>query len=100
MDIAIISIYHLTKLAHDELIRSNHIRGSGNITSNSRLVYALQGDKNGASLDQYFNAKPLNLTEDGYCNTRVLECIDNNHAETGMTWLDCDLGLCSFSQMK
>lgn len=97
LDIAIISIYHLTKLAQDELIKSHHIRGSGNIVSNSRLVYALQGDKSGSSLHSYSDAKPLDFNADGYCETRVLECIDNNHGDLGKTWLNSDLGLCAFS---
>lgn len=100
LDIAIISVYHLTKLAQDELIKSTNIRGSGNIVSNSRLVYALQGDKDGAGLAEYSNSKPLDYDSDGYCQTRVFECIDNNHGELGKVWLNADLGLCSFSQMR
>ena len=98
LNIAIVSIHHLTKLEEDMLIQSSNIRGSGNIVSNARLVYALQGDKHGAGLTKYREPMPLAFDEDGYCTTRVFECIDNNHGGLAMTWLDTDLSRCDFWQ--
>lgn len=100
LNLAIISIHHLTKLQAEELITSTHIRGSGNIVSDSRMVYALQGDKTGASLNSYMNGRPLDFNVEGYCTTRVLECIDNNHGDLGKVWMDTDLGLCAFDALK
>ncbi len=100
LDIALVTIHHLTKLEDGALIKSPNVRGSGNIVSNARLVYALQGDKHGAGLDKYFDSdqNPLSMDEEGYCNTRVFECIDNNHGGLAKTWLDCDLAKCDFWQ--
>ena len=95
-DVALIAIHHLTKIAETELITPNNIRGSGNIVADSRAVYALQGDRNGAGLDKYFDPLGLQRDDDGYVTTRVLECIVNNHGQSGKVWMGTDLSKCDF----
>lgn len=95
-DIAVIAIHHLTKIPDNELITPNSIRGSGNIVSDSRSVYALQGDRNGAGLDKYFDSHGQEKDEEGYVTTRVLECIVNNHGQSGKVWMGTDLAKCDF----
>lgn len=96
LNIAVVAIHHLTKLDHGQLIHEGNIRGSGNIVSDSRSVYALQGDRYGAGLDKYQDAPVLQYDEDGNCTTRVLECLATNHGKAGKVWLGSDLGKCNF----
>jgi replicative DNA helicase len=95
-DIALIAIHHLTKIEDKDLITPNSIRGSGNIVADSRCVYAVQGDRNGAGLDKYGDGQLLERDEEGYVTTRVLECIVNNHGQSGKVWMGTDLGKCNF----
>jgi len=96
LNIAVVVIHHLTKLSPNELITEGNVRGSGNIVSDCRSIYALQGDKGGAGLDQYMNPLAVQMDGDENCTTRVLDCLANNHGKAGKTWLECDLGKCDF----
>ena len=100
LNIAVVDIHHLVKLEEDSIIRSGHIRGSANIVSDARLVYALQGDVLGSGLGEYKDAPPLSHDGQGYCTTRVFECIENNHGSLAKTWLDTDLGRCDFWPLR
>ena len=94
LDIAIISIHHLTKLPDNEMISNNHIRGSGNIVGDSRSVYALQSLGTEHLLHSIgYNS---NYDEEGNLTSRIFHCISNNHGTTGMKVLDTKLSHCQF----
>lgn len=94
LEIAVISIHHLTKLPDYEMITNNHIRGSGNIVGDSRSVYALQS-LGIEDMIQKFGYTPdydeqMNLT------TRMFHCISNNHGTTSLKVLNTNLAKCQF----
>lgn len=94
LDIAIVSIHHLTKLPDNEMITNNHIRGSGNIVGDSRSVYALQSLGTEHLLHSIgYNS---NYDEEGNLTSRIFHCISNNHGTTGMKVLDTKLSHCQF----
>jgi len=101
LNVAVIVIHHLTKIPKDSLITVGNIRGSGNIVSDCRSVYALQGGGDGQSLNEYADAMhyPISENDEGICTTRVFECLENNHGQSGKVWLDTDLGKCDFWKM-
>jgi replicative DNA helicase len=90
LDVAVVSVHHLKKIPKDELIDEGHIRGSGNIVSDSRAVYALQS----YGLEQI--GVLCSYNEDGYLTTRAFECLVGNHGASGRVVLDSDLGKCRF----
>ena len=98
LDIAIVSIHHLTKLQDHEIITNNHIRGSGNIVGDSRSVYALQ------SMGIQDLLPTINFTpdydEEGNLTTRIFHCISNNHGTTSMKVLDTNLANCQFIEKE
>ena len=96
LDIAIISIHHLTKLPDNEIITNNHIRGSGNIVGDSRSVYALQslGIEGMLTRIGYYPE----YDDDGSLTTRIFHCISNNHGTTSLKVLDTKLANCQFKE--
>jgi replicative DNA helicase len=94
LDIAIISIHHLTKLPDYEMITNNHIRGSGNIVGDSRSVYALQS----LGIENLLTSigHHCDYDEEQNLTTRIFHCISNNHGTTGMKVLDTKLSHCQF----
>jgi replicative DNA helicase len=90
LDIAVVSVYHLTKIDDDKLITNNSIRGSGNIVSDARCVLALQG----AGLSN--NGVMVNYDEGGNQTTRSLDVIKSNHSQLGRAVLETDLRKCRF----
>jgi len=42
---------------------------------------------------------PIAENDEGICTTRVFECLENNHGQSGKVWLDTDLGKCDFWKM-
>lgn len=98
LNIAVIAVHHLTKIHEDERISVNHIRGSGNIVGDSRAVYALQS----SGIERLLQEKGYvpKYDEDGKLQTRILECLVNNHGGTGMKALDIDLNRCQFYESR
>ena len=96
LDIAVVSIHHLTKLPDHEIITNNHIRGSGNIVGDSRSVYALQS----LGIEGLLNTigHHPNYDEEGNLTTRIFHCISNNHGTTSMKVLNTDLANCQFKE--
>ena len=94
LDIAVISIHHLTKLPEDEMITCNHIRGSGNIVGDSRSVYALQSK----GIEKFLGAIKYSPDYDADENltTRIFHCISNNHGNTSMKVINTNLSNCQF----
>ena len=94
LDIAIISIHHLTKLPDNEMISNNHIRGSGNIVGDSRSVYALQS----LAIEGLMKHIGYHCDYDteGNLTTRLFHCISNNHGTTGLKVLNTNLANCQF----
>ena len=95
LDIAVIAVHHLTKLQEEERISVNHIRGSGNIVSDSRAVYALQSNVDGLVVSQNYD---LEFDEEGRSKMRVFECLSNNHGGVSHKCLVADLGRCQFKE--
>jgi replicative DNA helicase len=92
-NISVVPIHHLIKIDPNALIHEADIRGSGNIVSDARAIYALQS----SGLESYTFAKPtMNYDEDGYLTTRVFECLANNHGKSGRITLESDLDRCDF----
>jgi hypothetical protein len=102
LDIAVVVIHHLTKIPADVLVTEGSIRGSGNIISDCRSVYALQGGQRGESLGSYADAchYATGTDAEGYCSVRVFECLATNHGQTGKAWLNTDLGQCNFWKLE
>lgn len=99
LNIAVISIHHLTKLHDDERINVNHIRGSGNIVGDSRAVYALQS----SGINNLLNEQNYDIVfcnETGKQKNRIFECLVNNHGGTGMKALIAELDRCQFIEQK
>ena len=94
LEIAVISIHHLTKLPDHEMITNNHIRGSGNIVGDSRSVYALQSLGIEHLLNE-FNYTP-DYDEEMNLTTRIFHCISNNHGTTSLKVLNTNLANCQF----
>ena len=84
--VAGVVVHHLTKIPEGELISLNNIRGSGNIISDSRIVYALQSDGVGEQ----------NFDDTGKMTTRRFDCLKNNHGGVATMRLECDLDKCVF----
>ena len=85
LDIAVVSVYHLTKVPDGELIGRNHIRGSGNIVSDARLVLAFQ--------DKGLQEAGANVTfdDEGRQTTRSIDVIKSNHSAEGAVLLETNL---------
>jgi replicative DNA helicase len=94
LNIAIIPIMHLTKIPYDQIITEGAIRGSGNIVSDSRAVYALQNY--GIESEAERAGKVINRNEYGNMTTRRFDCIVNNHGQSARIWIESDLGRCQF----
>tara|TARA_R100001126_G_scaffold90777_1_gene60190 strand:- start:1994 stop:3334 length:1341 start_codon:yes stop_codon:yes gene_type:complete len=99
LNIAVISIHHLTKVHDEERINVNHIRGSGNIVGDSRAVYALQSSGINNLLDEQ-NYDIIFDNETGRQKNRVFECLVNNHGGTGMKALIAELDRCQFIEQQ
>jgi|TARA_R100000482_G_scaffold124940_1_gene80159 replicative DNA helicase len=99
LNIAVISIHHLTKISDDERINVNHIRGSGNIVGDARAVYALQSSGIKEKLYEC-NHNPNYCSETGKLTSRIFECLVNNHGSTAMKILDTNLSRCQFTVAK
>ena len=93
-DIALIGIYHLTKILDSDLITKTNVRGSGNIVSDCRSIWAFQS----GGIEQQANEKgiPLEYTDEGWLKTRRLDCLDTNHGQACSKWLQTDLKKCQF----
>lgn len=99
LDVAVISIHHLTKLTDDERISVNNIRGSSNIVSDSRAVYALQS----SGMERQLNEQGYDLVycpNTGRLKNRVFECMVNNHGGTASKSLVADLECCQFKEQR
>mgnify|MGYP002037803323 CR=1 FL=1 len=98
LDIAVISVHHLTKINDGERINVNHIRGSGNIVGDSRAVYALQS----SGIENILTEKGYSPTfdNDGNLRNRIFECLVNNHGSVAMKALDTDLNKCQFYELR
>tara|TARA_Y100000361_G_scaffold105356_2_gene95064 strand:+ start:406 stop:1740 length:1335 start_codon:yes stop_codon:yes gene_type:complete len=98
LNIAVISVHHLTKISEFDRINVNHIRGSGNIVGDARAVYALQsmGIEN-LLADKGYTPK---YDQNGNLTTRIFECLVNNHGGIGMKALDSDLNKCQFYESQ
>ncbi len=94
LNVAIVSIHHLTKIPDNEIISVNDIRGSGNIISDSRSVYALQS----RAIEPLLNNIGYypDYDEEGNITTRIFHCLSNNHGTTGMKVLNTQLSHCQF----
>ena len=97
LDIAVVAVHHLTKISDEERITVNHIRGSGNIVSDSRAVYALQSSGISASL--VARNYPITYDEEGNSKMRLFECLSNNHGGTSSKCLEADLPCCQFKEV-
>tara|TARA_Y100000004_G_scaffold91965_1_gene103044 strand:+ start:424 stop:1755 length:1332 start_codon:yes stop_codon:yes gene_type:complete len=95
LDIAVIAVHHLTKLQDGEKINVNHIRGSGNIVSDSRAVYALQSECDGLVIE---NNYAVSYDDEGKSRMRVFECLSNNHGGVASKFLEADLARCQFKE--
>lgn len=98
LDIAVVSVHHLTKIHEDERINVNHIRGSGNIVGDARAVYALQSSGiEGLLTDKGYQVK---WNDEGKLTNRIFECLVNNHGGSAMKALDSDLNKCQFYELR
>ena len=83
--VAIVSVFHLTKLPPSELITDGNIRGSGQIVNDARCVMALQSkglQESGAEV----------LFDDrGNQTTRAIDVVKSNHSRLGSVRLETDL---------
>jgi len=98
LNIAVVSVHHLTKISEFDRINVNHIRGSGNIVGDARAVYALQSMGIETLLaDKGYSPK---YDDNGNLTTRIFECLVNNHGGVGMKALDADLNRCQFYESQ
>lgn len=97
LDIAVVAVHHLTKISDEDKITVNHIRGSGNIVSDSRAVYALQSS--GISATLVSRNYPIEYDEEGNSKMRLFECLSNNHGGTSSKCLMADLPRCQFKEV-
>ena len=98
LNIAVVSVHHLTKIHEDERINVNHIRGSGNIVGDARAVYALQSSGiEGLLTDKGY---PVKWNDEGNLTNRIFECLVNNHGGSAMKALDSDLNKCQFYELR
>lgn len=98
VEIAVVAVHHLTKIDEEHKITVNNIRGSGNIVSDSRAVYALQS----SGIDSLCAANNYELSydEEGRSKMRIFECLSNNHGGLSMKCLSSDLARCQFFDAK
>jgi len=98
LNIAVVSVHHLTKISEFDRINVNHIRGSGNIVGDARAVYALQS----MGIETLLAEKGYTpkYDENGNLTTRIFECLVNNHGSVGMKALDADLNRCQFYESQ
>lgn len=97
LNIAVVSVHHLTKISDDDRISVNNIRGSGNIVGDSRAVYALQSN----GISGLLTEKGFDVVYDhetGRQKNRIFECLVNNHGSTGMIPLIAELDKCQFKE--
>jgi replicative DNA helicase len=90
--VAGVVVHHLTKMNDSDIITEGNIRGSGNIVSDSRSVYALQSkglESEGVAVER---------DDYGRITTRRFDCICNNHGSSGSVLLESDLARCRFSR--
>ena len=98
LDIAVVAVHHLTKLQDHEKITVDKIRGSSNIVSDARSVYALQSSGiEGTLIEAGYNVE---YDEAGRMTTRIFECLVNNHGSNSSVCLQTDLSKCQFSVEK
>jgi len=94
LNIAVVSVNHLTKIPDGELITTNAIRGSGNIVSDARAVYAFQSK----GLSESGHA--VQYDENGNQTTRSLDVIKANHCPLGRVILETDLSKCQVWEQR
>ena len=98
LNIAVVAVHHLTKLQDHEKITVDKIRGSSNIVSDARSVYALQSSGIEGTLA---NAGYDIVYDDaGRMTTRIFECLVNNHGSNSSVCLQTDLSRCQFKEEK
>ena len=88
LDIAVVSVFHLTKIPPNDLITSESIRGSGNIVSDARAVFAFQSK----GLEE--NGVPVEYDDKGNQTTRSFDIVKANHCPQGRVLLETDLRKC------
>lgn len=88
--VAIVSVFHLTKIPSHELITEGNIRGSGQIVNDARCVMALQSN----GLKEAGVA--VNYDDRGNQTTRTVEVIKSNHSRCGSVLVETDLAKIQF----
>ena len=84
-NVAIVSVFHLTKIPPHELITEGNIRGSGQIVNDARCVMAFQSrglQEAGAN---------VKFDDSGSQTTRAIEVVKSNHSRCGSVIIETDL---------